>query len=45
VPESLHAPIEQHAVLLKDEPAAREFLEFVKGDAAREIIRSYGYGP
>lgn len=45
VPESLHRPIEQEAVLLRDVPAARAFLEFVNGREAREIIRSYGYGP
>jgi len=45
VPESLHRPIEQEAVLLRDVPAARAFIEFVKGPEAREIIRSYGYGP
>ncbi len=45
VPDSLHQPIEQEAVLLKDVPAAREFIDFVKSPAAREVIRSYGYGP
>ena len=45
VPDTLHRPIEQEAVLLRDGSAAREFLDFVKGSAAREIIRSYGYGP
>jgi molybdate transport system substrate-binding protein len=45
VPENLHAPIAQEAVLIRDVPAAREFLELVKTPAAREIIRSYGYGP
>ena len=45
VPESLHRPIEQEAVLLRDVPAARALLEFVRGPEAREIIRSYGYGP
>lgn len=45
VPESLHRPIEQEAVLLRDVPAARALLEFVKSPEAREIIRSYGYGP
>jgi molybdate transport system substrate-binding protein len=44
VPEELHAPIEQQAVLLKDAPAARAFLEFVKGADARAIIRKFGYG-
>jgi molybdate transport system substrate-binding protein len=45
VPESLHRPIEQEAVLLRDVPAARALVEFVKSAEAREIIRSYGYGP
>ena len=45
VPESLHRPIEQEAVLLRDGVAARAFLEFSKTPGAREIVRSYGYGP
>ena len=31
VPESLHRPIEQEAVLLRDVPAARALLTFIKG--------------
>jgi molybdate transport system substrate-binding protein len=45
VPDSLHAPIAQDAVLLRDVPAARAFLEFVKSAPARELIRGYGYAP
>ena len=45
VPEELHRPIAQEAVLLRDVPAARELVELVKSPAGREIIRSYGYGP
>jgi molybdate transport system substrate-binding protein len=45
VPQSLHRAIEQEAVLLHDVAGARALLEFVKGAEAREIIRSYGYGP
>jgi molybdate transport system substrate-binding protein len=45
VPQSLHRPIAQEAVLLRDVPAARAFLEFIKSAAAREVIRRYGYGP
>jgi len=45
IPASLHPPIEQEAVLLRDVPAARALIEFVKGPEGREIIRSYGYGP
>jgi len=45
VPDSLHRPIAQEAVLLKDVEPAREFIEFVKSPAARAVIRSFGYGP
>jgi molybdate transport system substrate-binding protein len=47
VPQDLYAPIEQQAVLLlpgRDDPAARAFLEFLKGDAARALIEAAGYG-
>ncbi len=46
VPESLHAPIDQGAILLAPgdkNPAARAFLAFLKGPQARAIIRRYGY--
>lgn len=43
VPEDLHTPILQQAVLLRDIAAARAFTEFVKSDTAQSIIRSYGY--
>jgi molybdate transport system substrate-binding protein len=45
VPQALHRAIEQEAVLLRDAPGARAFLEFVRDPEAREIIRSHGYGP
>ncbi|WP_177419143.1 molybdate ABC transporter substrate-binding protein [endosymbiont of Lamellibrachia barhami] len=44
VPRSLYRPIEQQVVLLRDRPAARALLAFVKGDEAVAIIRGYGYG-
>jgi molybdate transport system substrate-binding protein len=43
VPAALHAPIEQQAVLLADTDAGRSFLEFLRSDSARGIIRKYGY--
>lgn len=46
VPEALHSPIVQQAVLLKrgeDNPAAAEFLRFLKGPKAKAVIRRYGY--
>ncbi len=47
VPASLHEPIRQDAVLLaagKDSAAARALLQYLRSDAARAVIRSYGYG-
>jgi molybdate transport system substrate-binding protein len=47
VPDSLHAPIEQDAVLLargRDNAAALALMQYLKGDKARGIIRAYGYG-
>ena len=46
VPASLHKPIDQGAILLftgEKNPAARAFLQFLKGPEARAIIRRYGY--
>ena len=46
VPERLHAPIDQGAVLLKtgaDNPDARAFMTFLRGAQAKAIIRRFGY--
>jgi len=42
-PQSLYDPIEQQAVLLKDNAIAREFLRFTKSEPTRKIIQGYGY--
>ncbi|OMH25960.1 molybdate ABC transporter substrate-binding protein [Motiliproteus sp. MSK22-1] len=44
IPESLHSPIEQQAVLITDSERARDFYNFVRSDQSLDIIRSYGYG-
>jgi molybdate transport system substrate-binding protein len=47
IPDDYYAPIEQAAVLLnkgEENPAASAFLEFLRSDAAREVIERYGYG-
>jgi molybdate transport system substrate-binding protein len=47
VPDNLHEPLKQDAVLLakgKDNPAALALMRFLKGDKAHGIIRAYGYG-
>jgi len=47
VPQVLYDPIEQDAVLLKPgegDPAARAFLNYLKGPQAQAVIRRYGYG-
>jgi molybdate transport system substrate-binding protein len=43
VPVSLYDPIEQQAVLLRDNVAARAFMAFVTGEEVKAIIRAYGY--
>lgn len=46
VPSDLHAPIRQDAVLLTpgaDSAAAKALLKYLQGDAARAVIRSFGY--
>jgi molybdate transport system substrate-binding protein len=46
VPQNLHEPIRQNAVLLtraKDNDAARAFLEFLQGAQARKQIKAVGY--
>ena len=45
IPESLHHPIKQDAVLIGQNPgrAAREFAVFVRSAAATEIIKRYSY--
>lgn len=47
VPETMHDPIEQQAVLLwrgRNNAAARGFLAYLNGPDARTIIRRFGYG-
>ena len=47
IPSDLYGPIRQDAVLLKkgaENEAAKAYLEFLKGEEAREIIESFGYG-
>lgn len=46
VPDTLHKPIDQGAILLftgDKNPAARAFMAFLKGPEAKAIIRRYGY--
>jgi molybdate transport system substrate-binding protein len=48
VPASLHDPLTQDAVLLttgKDNAAAAALLAYLRGDAARAIVRAHGYEP
>jgi molybdate transport system substrate-binding protein len=44
VPQTLHAPIRQDAVLLaKGKPAAEQLMKYLISDKAKAIIRRYGY--
>ncbi len=47
VPETMHATIDQQAILLQrgaNAEGAKLFLEFLRGDAGRAIILRHGYG-
>jgi molybdate transport system substrate-binding protein len=47
VPEELHTPIRQDAVLLhkgQDSAAAKALLDYLQGDDARGVIERFGYG-
>lgn len=46
VPPERYSPIRQGAVILEKgarNPVARQFANYLKGDSARSVIRSYGY--
>jgi molybdate transport system substrate-binding protein len=46
IPSNLYSPIRQDAVLLKNgqgNAAAQALLQYLRGDAARALIRAYGY--
>ncbi len=48
VPETMHAPIAQDAVLLErgaDNAAARAFLAFLRSTQADQVREKFGYGP
>ena len=43
VPDTLHDPLRQDAILLTDKPAARAFLDYLRSPRARAIIGELGY--
>jgi molybdate transport system substrate-binding protein len=43
VPDALYPTLEQQAILIKDKPAARAFLDALKSAEARQLIQSHGY--
>ena len=46
VPGELHEPIKQDAVILekgKDNPVAKQFVDYLKGPKAAAVIKAYGY--
>lgn len=47
VPSSMYTPIIQQAIVLnpgRTKPAVGQLMQYLKGAAAREIIKKYGYG-
>lgn len=43
IPESLYHPIEQQAVLLKDNTVARDYITFIRSDESKMLIENFGY--
>jgi molybdate transport system substrate-binding protein len=43
IPSQYYKPLEQQAIQLKQTRAAREFLQFLKNDVTKKIIRGHGY--
>ena len=43
VPDSMHLPLVQQAVLLSDNPAAASFFEYLRGPSAQALIQASGY--
>jgi molybdate transport system substrate-binding protein len=47
VPATLYPPIKQDAALLGkggENPAAKALMAYLRSDAAKEVIKAYGYG-
>ncbi|MBF0367859.1 MAG: molybdate ABC transporter substrate-binding protein [Magnetococcales bacterium] len=44
VPASLHTPLEQQGILLKESPGGRALIDFIQGEKGRAIIQAHGYG-
>lgn len=43
VPQALYQPIEQQLIALRDTPAIRDLIAYLRGPEVQTIIRSYGY--
>ncbi len=43
IPDNYYSPIEQQAVQLKNNPATKAFMAFVRSEPALLLIQSYGY--
>ncbi|MDJ0834169.1 MAG: molybdate ABC transporter substrate-binding protein [Gammaproteobacteria bacterium] len=43
VPQSMHSPIRQQAVLLRDSPATRAFIDFMRSQQVINILTDFGY--
>ena len=43
VPDSLHHPLKQDAIILKDSPQAQAFMRELASPAAQALIQSFGY--
>lgn len=44
IPKALHDPIDQQLAIINDSVAARQWRDFVLGEASQDLIKSRGYG-
>ena len=45
IPAHWHAPIEQHAIVLRPSAQVRRYLNWIRSDTVRSLIREAGYEP
>ena len=43
IPQALYQPIDQQAVLLKDNAVARNFMSYLRTQQVKKIIKQFGY--
>jgi molybdate transport system substrate-binding protein len=45
IPQAWHAPLEHHAIVLRQSPAVDAYLKWIRSDTVRDLITEAGYEP